>query len=173
MPEIVIRSMREPDLLAYKALRDAMLAGHPEAFTSDAETERQRDLASYRSRLAGGMGGGALFTLLALDGARVIGALTCEREARRKVQHIAHLVGMMVADTHRGRGTGRALLKAAIARLKATQGLAQVTLSVTATNRAALGLYEGEGFTRYGSLPDAIRLPDGRRLDKDLLLLRL
>jgi ribosomal protein S18 acetylase RimI-like enzyme len=171
--DITIRPMLEPDLLAYKALRDAMLSGHPEAFTSDAETECQRDLASYRSRLAGGLGGSTLFTLLALDGTRVIGALTCEREPRRKVQHIAHLVGMMVADTHRGRGTGRALLAATITRLQAIAGLAQVTLSVTTSNRAAVGLYESVGFARYGRLPDAIRLPDGKRLDKDLMLLRL
>lgn len=173
MADIVLRPMLEPDLLGYKALRDAMLAGHPEAFTSDAETERQRDLASYRSRLAGGAGGSTLFTLLALDGPRIVGALTCEREPRRKVQHLAHLVGMMVADTHRGRGIGRTLLAEAIARLQSTAGLAQVTLSVTAGNRAAIGLYESMGFTRYGCLPDAIRLPDGRRLDKDLMLLRL
>jgi len=165
--------MLEPDLLAYKALRDAMLAGHPEAFTSDAETEGQRDLSSYRNRLAGGAGGATLFTLVALDGNRLVGALTCEREPRRKVQHIAHLIGMMVADTHRGRGIGRALLVAAIARLRATPGLAQVTLSVTAGNRAAIGLYESQGFMRYGALPDAVRLADGRRLGKDLMHLRL
>ncbi|MFG6490326.1 GNAT family N-acetyltransferase [Roseateles sp. BYS78W] len=173
MAEVSIRPMLEPDLLGYKALRDAILAGHPEAFTSDAETESLRDLASYRSRLAGGTNGGTLFTLVALDRGRVVGALTCEREPRRKVQHIAHLVGMMVADTHRGRGIGRALLAATIARLQATDGLAQVTLSVTTSNRAAIGLYESVGFTRYGRLPDAIRLPDGRRLDKDLMALRL
>jgi hypothetical protein len=34
--------MLEPDLMAYKALRDALLAGHPESFTSDAETEGQQ-----------------------------------------------------------------------------------------------------------------------------------
>lgn len=173
MVEVHIRPMLEPDLLGYKALRDAMLAGHPEAFTSDAEAESRRDIASYRSRLAGGCNGGTLFTLLALDGSRVIGALTCEREPRRKVQHLAHLVGMMVADTHRGRGIGRALLASTLTRLRATAGLAQVTLSVTSSNRAAVGLYESMGFTRYGRLTDAIRLPDGRQLDKDLMLLRL
>lgn len=173
MPDVPIRPMLEPDLLAYKALRDAMLAGHPEAFTSDAETEGRRDLASYRNRLAGSSDGTTLFTLVALDEARLVGALTCEREPRRKVQHIAHLVGMMVADSHRGRGIGRALLGAAIARLKATPGLAQVTLNVTASNRAAIGLYESQGFVRYGCLPDALRLPDGRSLDKDLMRLRL
>ena len=170
---IALRLMREADLLDYKALRDAMLAGHPEAFTSDADTERQRDLASYRSRLAGGAAGATLFTLLALDGGRVVGAITCEREARRKVQHLAHLVGMMVADTHRGRGIGRALLDAALVRLQAVPELAQVTLSVTASNRAAVGLYESHGFVRYGCRPDAIRRPDGRRLDKALMVRRL
>lgn len=110
---------------------------------------------------------------MALDDAHLVGALTCEREPRRKVQHIAHLIGMMVADSHRGRGIGRALLVAGIERLQATPGLAQVTLSVTAGNRAAVGLYESQGFVRYGCLPDAVRLPDGRRLDKALMFRRL
>ncbi|RTL40081.1 MAG: GNAT family N-acetyltransferase [Burkholderiales bacterium] len=173
MADVLIRPMVEPDLLAYKALRDAMLTGHPEAFTSDAETEGRRDLASYRNRLSGGAGGSTLFTLVALDGAHLVGAITCEREPRRHVQHLAHLIGMMVADTHAGRGIGRALLVQAIDRLKTTPGLAQVTLSVTATNRAAIGLYASQGFVRYGSLPDAIRLADGRRLAKDLMRLAL
>ncbi|MFG6466273.1 GNAT family N-acetyltransferase [Roseateles sp. BYS87W] len=173
MADLVLRPLLEPDLMAYKALRDAMLAGHPQAFTSDAETEAQRDIASYRSRLAGGSQGATLFTLVALDGARLVGAITCEREPRRKVQHVAHLIGMMVSDTHRGRGIGRALLLEALARLRATPGLAQVTLSVTAGNRAAVGLYESQGFVCYGSLPDAVRLPDGRQLTKQLMRLGL
>ena len=176
--DVAIRPLLEPDLLGYKALRDAMLAAHPDAFTSDAEAESRRDLGSYCSRLSGGAGGNTLFTLLAVDGTRVVGALTCEREPRRKVAHIAHLIGMMVADTHCSRGIGRALLRDAIARLRGTAGLAQVTLTVTSTNRAAVGLYESMGFVRYGRLADAIRLPDGRvpdgrRLDKDLMQLPL
>jgi ribosomal protein S18 acetylase RimI-like enzyme len=171
MAELLLRPLHEPDLLAYKALRDAMLVGHPEAFTSDAEAESRRDLASYRNRLPGV--GATLFTLVALDGARLVGALTCEREARSKVQHIAHLVGMMVADSHRGRGVGRRLLTAALLQLRQTPGLAQVTLSVSSGNAAAVRLYTGLGFERYGRLTDAIRLDDGRSLDKDLMVLRL
>lgn len=169
--DVLIRPMAEPDLLAYKALRDAMLTSHPEAFTSDAETESRRDLASYRNRLAGN--GSTLFTLVALDGPKLVGALTCEREPRRNVHHLAHLIGMMVSDTHAGRGIGRALLAETLARLRATRGLSQVTLSVTASNRPAVGLYTRAGFERYGSLSDAIRLPDGRCLTKDLMRLRL
>lgn len=174
MPDTVsIRPMLEPDLMGYKALRDAMLTRHPDAFTSDAETESRRDLAGYRSRLTGGANGTTLFTLVALDLGQVVGALTCEREPRRKVQHIAHLIGMMVADSHAGRGIGRALLTTALGRLRNTPGLRLVTLSVTASNAVAVGLYASAGFTRYGQLPDALRLADGRSLAKDLMQLRL
>lgn len=174
-PELQLRSLVESDLLAYKALRDRMLAEFPESFTSDAETERARDLASYRSRL-GGADAGTLFTVVALDrraGGRLVGALTAEREARQKVQHIAHLVGMMVAPDCQGLGIGRALLIETLSRLRADPRIGLVTLSVTADNLPAVRVYERCGFERYGCLSGAIRLPDGRELDKALMSLRL
>lgn len=176
LPDLQLRSLVETDLLAYKALRDRMLADFPESFTSDAETERSRDLASYRSRLSGGAAGGTLFTVVALDrraGGRLVGALTAEREARQKVQHTAHLVGMMVAPDCQGRGIGRALLSETVARLRTEPGISLVTLSVTADNLPAVRVYERCGFERYGCLRGAIRLPDGRELDKALMSLRL
>ena len=44
--------------------------------------------------------------------------------------------------------------------------------SVTAGNSAAVHLYESAGFTRYGSLPRAIRIGE-RFLDKQLMQLNL
>src|SRR6202012_4775782 len=52
-----VRVLRDTELAAYKQLRDGMLARHPEAFTSDAETEMRREPESYRSRLGGGANG--------------------------------------------------------------------------------------------------------------------
>ncbi len=170
-PTLEIRLMREGDLLAYKALRDAMLAQHEEAFTSDAATERGRDAESYRSRLTGA--GACLFTLLAWDGPQLLGALSAERDGRAKIRHIAHIVGMMVADAAQGRGIGRALMQAALALLVQDDALQLVTLSVTRSNQSARRLYERCGFTRYGRLEGAIVLPDGRVLDKDLMVHRL
>lgn len=168
--DLRIRPMQAPDLPAYKSLRDLMLTRHPEAFTSDAETETRRDLSYYQSRLPGDT---TLFTLLACEGSQLLGALTCERERRRKVQHVTHLVGMMVLPRLQGRGIGGALLDDALARLRALPELAMVTLSVTRSNDSAVRLYASRGFERYGRLPGAIRLPDGRELDKDLMMLRL
>jgi len=164
-----VRLMIEPDLAAYKQLRDLMLAQHPEAFTSDALTEMRRDAPSYRSRLPGGAAGSCLFTLVVERGGQLLGAISCEREPRAKVRHIAHVAGMMVRPDTQGHGLGRLLLESALALLARQEGLLLVTLSVTRGNLPAVALYESLGFTRYGRLERAIRLPDGRFLDKDLM----
>ncbi|MDH0864308.1 N-acetyltransferase [Mitsuaria sp. GD03876] len=170
---IALRLLTERDLPAYKALRDAMLARHEQAFTSDAETERAREASSYRVRLHPQAGGKSLFTLGAWQGERLVGALTCEHEGRQKVRHIAHLIGMMVDDGFSGRGIGKRLLEQALALLRREPRLETVTLSVTAGNRPAIALYRQAGFTRYGHLPRAIRLSDGRYCAKDLMSLDL
>ncbi|WP_423598793.1 GNAT family N-acetyltransferase [Roseateles sp. MS654] len=170
---VSLRLLTERDLPAYKALRDAMLSRHEQAFTSDAETERARDAASYRVRLHPQAGGKSLFTLGAWHGDRLVGALTCEHENRQKVRHLAHLIGMMVDDDYAGRGIGKRLLQQALTLLRREPLLETVTLSVTSGNASAVALYRQAGFTRYGHLPRAIRLSDGRYYAKDLMSLDL
>lgn len=172
-PGCELRVLKAEQLEAYKGLRDAMLAAHEEAFTSDAATELARSAESYRSRLSLGAGGANLFTLSAWMGPRLVGAVSCEREPREKVRHLAHLIGMMVADDVQGLGIGRALLYSALRLLQAELGIEQVTLSVTSSNRRAVTLYTRMGFERYGCLPRAIKLPSGDYLDKDLMRLDL
>ena len=168
--ELAIRALGEADLAAYKALRDHALAHHEEAFASDAATEAQRNAESYRTRLGSSPEGN--YTLGAWRGDRLVGAISCERDARSKVRHIGHIIGTMVMKDEQGQGVGRALLDALIARASADGEVQQLTLSVTAGNRAAVRLYESAGFTRYGSLPRAIRVA-GRFFDKDLMVLSL
>ncbi len=173
MPEVVeVRRLRALDLADYKALRDAMLAAHPEAFTSDAEAEAGKTGQSYLPRLGLDRPQGGQFTLGAWEGRALVGAVSCERDMRLKVRHIGHLIGMMVADHAAGRGIGRALLQACIEQARAADGLELLTLSVTASNAAAEHLYHSVGFVRYGALPHAIKL-DGRYHDKHLMTLSL
>jgi ribosomal protein S18 acetylase RimI-like enzyme len=170
LPELSIRALGDADLEAYKALRDHALAHHEEAFTSDAVTEAQRTAQSYRARLGSDPQGN--FTLGAWRGDHLVGAISCERDPRSKVRHLGHIVGTMVRSDQQGQGVGRALLDALIARANADDELHQLTLTVTASNRAAVRLYESAGFTRYGRLPRATRVA-GRFFDKDLMLLNL
>lgn len=170
---LLLRWLTPADLAAYKALRDSMLSRHEQAFSSDADSERARDAASYRSRLHAGAGGMALFTQGAWLNGRLVGAVTCEQERRIKSSHIVQLVGMFVADEHARQGIGRALLTRALSILTDLAMLEIVTLSVSSSNTAALALYRSVGFTRYGHLPRALRLGDGRYVGKDLMWLQL
>ena len=104
---------------------------------------------------------------------QLFGAITCERDPRAKVRHIAHIVGMMVADPLQGQGIGRQLMENALRLLAAEPSLLLATLSVTASNASAVRLYERCGFSRYGCLEGALRLPDGSLLDKALMSRRL
>ena len=81
-------------------------------------------------------------------------------------------VGMMVLRHLQGQGIGRRLLAACVTQVQSTSGLELLTLSVTSTNAAAIGLYQSAGFTRYGTLVHAIKLGE-RYHNKDLMVLNL
>ena len=63
-------------------------------------------------------------------------------------------------------------MDAAIAATRTARGVEMLTLSVTASNLAAVRLYERAGFTRYASLPNAIKV-EGRYVTKDQMVLVL
>ena len=169
-PDLTVRYLRAEDLDAYKVLRVHVMSHHEEAFTSDAAAEALRTAQSYAARL--GTDDSRGFTLGAFRGDRLVGAATCEHDARIKVQHIGHIIGMMVHTDEQGRGVGRALLDALIERAGADNELHQLTLNVTAGNEVAERLYERSGFVRYGTLPRAIRF-GGKFFDKHHMLLNL
>ena len=170
MVAATIRRLVPADLVAYKALRDEALFAHPESFTSDPAPERGPD--SYLSRLGLQRPEGGEFTLGAWQMGELVGAVSCERDARTKVRHIGHIIGMMVRTEVQGTGIGRALLDACIAQARAADGLAMLTLTVTAGNASAVYLYERAGFVHYGRLPRAIRV-DGVYHAKDQMVLDL
>ena len=155
--DVVIRPLATADLADYKRLRDAMLTAHPEAFTSDADSEADKEPLDYLQRLGLDRHDGGHFLLGAWRGARLVGAIGCERETRLKVRHIGHIIGMMVRAEMRGRGIGAELLEACIAEARHA-GLEMLTLSVTGGNASAISLYERHRFVAYGNLRGAIKV---------------
>lgn len=170
-PAVEIRRLQSADLAAYKALRDATLAGDPSAFTSDAETESRKASDAYLPRLGLAAPLGGVFTIGALGGGTLLGAVSCERDMRLKVRHIGHIVGMMVRADQRGRGIGRLLIDKCIAEARRSVGVEMLTLTVTATNAGAVRLYERTGFVRYGSLERAIKVGDHYHAKDQMVLM--
>ena len=77
---------------------------------------------------------------------------------------------MYVAPEYRGQGIGAALLDEALGHAEKV-GMRQVLLSVNAENTAALRLYAGRGFERYGLEPDALFI-EGRYYDEEYMVRR-
>ncbi|MEY4564148.1 MAG: hypothetical protein RLZZ618_3425 [Pseudomonadota bacterium] len=170
--QTTLRPLSAADLPAYKSLRDLMLHAHPEAFTSDAETESHKPAEVLMPRLGIGRLDGRQFTLGAFEAGRLVGAVSCEGDPRTKVQHTAHLVGMMVRPACGGRGIGRLLLQACLSRLSQASGVHQVSLSVTSGNVPAIRLYRSAGFVHCGTHPRAVYVK-GIFHDKDQMWLDL
>ncbi|MFF4395910.1 GNAT family N-acetyltransferase [Streptomyces sp. NPDC001480] len=71
--------------------------------------------------------------------------------------HVRQIQGLAVADEARGRGVGRALIRAAVAEAR-RRGARRITLRVLGHNTPARGLYESEGFVVEGVLPEEFLL---------------
>ncbi|MEG8275898.1 GNAT family N-acetyltransferase [Streptomyces sp. AHA2] len=78
-------------------------------------------------------------------------------------RHVLQIQGLAVAEEARGRGAGRALVRAAVAEAR-RRGARRLTLRVLGHNTPARKLYESEGFTVEGVLPEEFLL-DGRYVD--------
>lgn len=162
-----VRLLTHADLPAYKALRDDGLRSEPTAFTSDYASASQLPASTYAQRIGQPPDDGFILGVWDEQDA-LIGAVVCVRAERQKERHLADLVGMIVAPAARGRGVGSALLQAFDAHVRELPGVEQVLLSVTASNAAAVRLYEGAGFQRYGLLARAVCV-DGVYHDKALM----
>ncbi|GGW81008.1 N-acetyltransferase [Streptomyces lucensis JCM 4490] len=66
--------------------------------------------------------------------------------------HVLAIQGLAVSEQARGRGVGRALIRAAVEEAR-RRGARRLTLRVLGHNKPARALYESEGFTVEGVLP--------------------
>jgi RimJ/RimL family protein N-acetyltransferase len=89
----------------------------------------------------------AVFVAESEDGT-VVGRLSIARDQHPASRHVADL-GLMVAQSHRRRGVGRALLCAAVEWAR-EQDVRKLELHVFPHNEAAIALYEQFGFVREG-----------------------
>jgi len=164
-----IRPLTTADAHAFQALRLSALVESPSAFGASHEEECDRPL----EQIADSLGPEAGRQLLGawVEG-HLVGIVAVGREGGLKERHRGFVRSMYVAPRHRGQGVGRQLLDLALALLRAMPGLHDVTLAVTAGNRAAIALYEAAGFVAYATTPDAL-LVDGMFYDEIGMRLKL
>jgi RimJ/RimL family protein N-acetyltransferase len=89
----------------------------------------------------------------------VVGRLSVGRDPHPASHHVADL-GLMVAQSYRRRGVGRALLEAAVDWAR-SHGVSKLELHVFPHNEGAIALYDQFGFEREGYRKRHYRRPDG------------
>ena len=162
-----IRRLTPDDAPNFRCLRLRALKGHPQAFTSSWEEEREAPVEAVRSRLARD----EVQFWGAFEQDKLCGMVGLQRETRAKNRHKGTVVAMYVAPEQAGRGVGRALLDALIAEAQSA-GLELLVLTVTEGNSSAAKLYERCGFRSFGIEPRAIKV-DGRAWAKNHMYLEL
>jgi RimJ/RimL family protein N-acetyltransferase len=86
--------------------------------------------------------------LVAEDAGHIVGRLSLSRDPHPASRHVADL-GLMVAESHRRRGVGTALLDEAVTWARSA-GVSKLELHVFPWNAPALRLYESFGFVQEG-----------------------
>ena len=137
-----------------RAEADDYLAVH-EMFTSPDVFEGTMQLPFpsleyWRKRV--GEASDSVFTLVAVDGDRVVGMLSIETFPNRPRRRHAGRIGISVHGDWQGKGVGTALMAAAVDLADNWLNLTRLELEVYADNQAAIHLYERFGFTYEGTL---------------------
>lgn len=152
---MLVRTLIADDAVAYQALRLAALQESSASFSSSYSEERDRTVAQVGAFLSGSA---ERIVLGAFDDNELVGVCGLGREPSLKRRHMGFIRGMYVVPPFRRRGVGRRLLRVALDRAVAWSDVEQLTLVVTATNTAAVALYEEFGFIAFGRAPRALRI---------------
>lgn len=159
----MIRPLNVNDLEAFIQIRSDSLRQDPQAFGAhpvepeDFDRDKTaKDLEAKDERN---------FILGKFDQGNLLGIVGFIQPQKPKTRHRAFVWGVFVYPQHRGKGIGKALLKATLARAAQIEDLTKVVLSVTDSEAAAKGLYLSLGFKPYALERDAMRWA-GESLDE-------
>ena len=154
-------SPTESDLRDLAALlRDAVEGGASVGFMLPV---REVEMADFWRDIFNEVKAGKRTVLAVRDAGRIVGTTQLELAGRPNSRHRAELQKLLVLRSHRGRGFGSALIRAAESAARSDRR----TLIVldTSTTGNAINLYARCGYTRAGVIPRYARDPDGPMID--------
>ncbi|WP_419420684.1 N-acetyltransferase family protein [Legionella sp. D16C41] len=159
-----IELIKNKDWKQFRTLRLEALLSNPEAFGSSFEEEvnlsdKEFEINFNKSTIFG-----------AFEEKDLIGCVGFFIYSFLKMKHKGAVFSMYTKPEYRNLGVGNALLQYVIAYAK--DKVMQLHLTVVTTNRAAIELYQKNGFTIYGTEPRALKVND-QFYDEHLMVLNL
>lgn len=150
---IFVRRIERDEWPTYRDMRLRALRDSPDAFGSTFEIESVRPDHIWASRVSEASCSDEGAPFFAVDEGQICGFVWCKLDQDHP--GLANIFQMWVAPELRGRGAGRALLKAALA-WATGKDVRRVRLGATAGNSPAYLLYSGLGFVPVGE-PEPLR----------------
>ena len=156
--EIVIRKLQPHESVIYREVRLACLKNVPEFFGSTYEEEVLNPKFYFETHIENGSPDHVMFG--AFDAERLIGITGFNRMARQRASHRGEVMQVYVDSSYRGQNIGEKLLRNALEYAFHLEGIEQVQLSVIASNKTAIALYEKLGFKTFGVQKNYFKVGD-------------
>ncbi|TCZ80880.1 GNAT family N-acetyltransferase [Paenibacillus albiflavus] len=151
---ILINELNPKHVQLFWGLRLEALKNHPEAFSSSYEDSVQTPLEDVEKRIKNDKDNYILGAFT--ENGQLVGIAGFRREQGIKVKHKGMIWGVYVSAEHRGKGIAQSLIKEILTRGKEIEGLMQISLGVTQSNKVAAELYKKLGFETYGVEKNAL-----------------
>lgn len=165
-----IRKLDQEDAAAYWDLRAEALEMEPLGFGKSAEEHRAPAVEETAVRIRNLPEDS--FILGGFEQGALIATAMLMRESGSKERHKAHIYGVYVTASHRGRGLGQELIAALLRKAKEDAGLEQILLAVGTRQEAATRVYRKFGFEVYGTEPRALKV-GSEYVDENHMILRI
>ena len=165
-----IRFLNDNDANEWCRLRLEALTNDPEAFSSSVEEHHALTPKDVRSRLESAAEDS--FVIGAFRDARLIATVGFFRDKGPKNRHKGRVWGVYVTPRERGAGLAKEMMKRLLERAAQTEGIEQILLAVTTTQKAARRLYQSFGFETFGTEPLALKI-GVKYIDEEYMILRL
>lgn len=170
---MIIRILEAADARAFRELRAEMCDRHPEAFGQTPEEVGNMPEEKLLDWFAPHDSFPEKFVAAGFDGAMMIGTVGFKREDSVKERHRGFIWSVYVRPGYRGHGISKRLMQWVVGECKTYQGLEMLVLTVATTQTSARALYQSLGFVKIGTIPKGYRLPDGRYIDNEEMMLWL
>jgi Acetyltransferases, including N-acetylases of ribosomal proteins len=155
---ITIRKLEPHESAVYREIRLACLKNVPQYFGSTYEEEILNPKFMFETFIEDESPDHVMFG--AFDEERLIGITGFNRMARKRARHRGELVQVYVDSNYRGQNIGEKLIRHVLDYAFTLDGIEQIQLSVIASNRNAIKLYEKIGFKTFGIQPKYFKVGD-------------
>lgn len=143
MANIQIVKLAPEDWQQYKRIRLEALKRDPQAFGSSLAETQQRPDSHWQERLGEALAGTKNWLLFAKEDDRIIGLIGAYRTAQ---QDVVEIYSVYVTQAGRRHGAATALMSSILQEVEKPGFFRKAVLSVTASQAAAIALYQKFGF---------------------------